>query len=92
MKQSLIKRLEHLEGRQAQAQRLEEERSGKLAAIHDAMAIGLALRVGGNAREELDAANGSLDLERRMKLTEQVAAARRIAATLTKQDQKVEPA
>ncbi len=48
------------------------------------MPICFALRLGGNAKEELDADDGSMDPMGRAKLEEQVAAARRIAATLAK--------
>ncbi len=84
MKLSLMKRLEHVEQRQVRALRLEDQRSERQAAIHDAMVIGNALRVGGNAREELEAANGSLDPSRRAELVKTVEAARSIAALLAK--------
>ena len=84
MKLSLMKRLEHVEQRQVTVLRLEDRRSEREAAIYNAMVVGNALRLGGNAKEELDADDGSMDLKGRAKLEEQVAAARRIAATLAK--------
>ena len=84
MKQSFMKRLEHVEQRQVTALRLEDQRSEREAAIYNAMVVGNALQLGGDAREELDADDGSMDPKGRAKLEEQVAAARRIAATLAK--------
>ncbi len=82
MKASIARRLQHLEERQSIGQRVEEQRSRREVILQTAIAIGFALTVGGNAREELDAADGSMDPKRREKLTEQVALARRIAETL----------
>ena len=79
MKQSILRRLERLEAWQAPIAGPEGPYSG---VVGNAITVGFALRVGGNAREELDAADASMGPERRTKLTEQVAAARRIAATL----------
>ena len=87
MRKALVRRIERLEDRQATAQQLEEQWSGWSAAIHDAMVIGLALQLGANAREELDAANGSLDPGRRAELTKRVEGARSIAAMLRKYKQ-----
>ena len=84
MKQALMKRLERLEERQIIGQRLEDRRSRREVILHTAIAICFALRLGGNAKEELDADDGSMDPKGRAKLEEQVAAARRIAATLAK--------
>ena len=84
MKQSFMKRLEHVEQRQVTALRLEDQRSERWEAIHLAMEIGLVLRRGVNAREELDAANGSLEPSRRAELEEQLAVARSIATALEK--------
>ena len=49
-----------------------------------AMYIGLALRRGGEARKELDAADASLKPERRAELTKQLEGARKIAKVLAK--------
>ena len=79
---SFMKRLEHVEARQVTALRLEDQRSERMEAIHNAMVIGKALRLGGNAREELNAADSSLKPDRRAELEEQLAAARSIASAL----------
>ena len=82
MKAALLKRIESLEERQVIGQRLEEQRSRQEVNLHTAIAICYALTVGGNAKEELDAADSSMDPKRRAKLEEHVAAARSIATTL----------
>ncbi len=89
MKQSFLRRLERVEARQGLWQRPPET----FSRLETALRIGFALRVGGNAREELDAADASMGPERREELNEQVAAARRIAATLAKYSpaKQVEP-
>ena len=82
MKQSVMKRLEHVEARQVMALRLEDQRSKWSATLHAAMLVGNALQRGVNAREELDAADASLKPDRRAELEEQLAAARSIASAL----------
>ncbi len=84
MKQGMLKRLDALEARQVTALRLEDQRSERQAAIHDAMVIGNALRLGGNAREELDVADASLNPGRRAELTKRLDLARSIASALEK--------
>ena len=82
MKAALLKRVESLEERQVIDQRLEEQRSRQEVILQTAIAICYALTVGGKAKEELDAADSSMDPKRRAKLEEHVAAARSIATTL----------
>ena len=84
MKQSFMKRLKHVEERQARGRRHEDQRSERMEAIHLAMSVGFALRLGVKAQEDLAAANGSIDPSRRARLEQQVAAAESIAAVLVK--------
>ena len=82
MKAALVKRLEHLENRQVAALRLEDQRDGRMAAIHLAQGVGFALKVGIRAQGDLEAADASIDPDRRAKLQQQVEAATSIAALL----------
>ena len=82
MKATLLKRIESLEERRASAMRIEDRRSEKEKILSTALAVAFVLRVGVNAKEELEEADGSMAPKRREKLTEQVALARRIAETL----------
>ena len=84
MKQGMFKRLDALEERQVAALRLEDRRSERLEAIHLAMSVGFALRLGVKAQEELEEENGSIDPGRRAELEKQVAAAGSIAGLLAK--------
>ncbi len=96
MKRSLIKRLERLEDRHAvvksssrpDAETLvkafKDPQRRKWAVLHTAIAIAFALRVGGNARVEHDAADASLDPGRRAELTKRLEGARSIASALAK--------
>ena len=77
------KRLRALESA-AQPQRPEEQRGGRLAKIHTAIAICFALRRGGRAKEELEAEDTSLDPGRRAELTKRLEGARSIASALAK--------
>ena len=76
----MFQRLERVEERRARWQRPVEQ----ISTLHQAIAIGFALRVGGNAKEELDKAGTSLDPERRAELTKQLEGARKIAKVLAK--------
>ena len=85
MKKELLRRVEALEEWRAPARTYYPvEGRGEVATINLAILIYAALRAGAEAREELDAANGTLDPERRAKLSKTLAAARLITATLTK--------
>ncbi len=83
MKQSWTKRLEHLEAAAAphHDQKLPEGRLGK---IMTAQMLGFALRLGGEAKEELAEAGASHGTTRRAELEEQLAVARSIATALEK--------
>ncbi len=81
----MLRRLEALEECRAPAHtNYPVEGRGRVATLNRAILIGAALREGAEAREELDAANGTLDPARRVKLSKTLAAARLITATLTK--------
>ncbi len=85
MKKEVLRRLEALEECRAPTHtNYPVEGRGRVATLNRAILIGFALRLGAEAREELDAANGTLDPERRAKLSKTLAAARLITATLTK--------
>ena len=58
--------------------------AGKLGRILNAQRLGFALRLGGNAREELDVADASLNPGRRAELTKRLDLARSIASALEK--------
>jgi hypothetical protein len=55
---------------------------GRLGKIVTAQMLAFALRLGGNAKEELAEAGASLDAERHSTLTERLEGARRVAAAL----------
>ena len=78
MKQSWIKRLDHLEGRQA----LSRGPGETLSPMELARRVAFVVALGGVAKEELDAADGSLDPARRADLTKQLETARRVASLL----------
>ena len=80
MKKNVLRRLEALEEWRAPG-RTNYPAENRLSA---AILIGFALRLGAEAREELDAANGTLDPKRRAKLSKTLEVARSITATLTK--------
>ncbi len=83
MKKEVLRRLKALEECRAPAHtNYPVEGRGRVATLNRAILIGAALREGAEAREELDA--GTLDPERRAKLSKTLAAARLITATLTK--------
>ncbi len=85
MKKEVLRRLEALEEWRAPARtNYPVEGRGRVATVNLAILIGAALREGADAKEELDAANGTLDPERRAKLSKTLAAARLITVTLTK--------
>ena len=84
MKMALERRVTALEEWQARWKRPVES----MPTFEAARRILATMREGANAKEELAAANGSLDPARRAKLTNRVEVARSIAATLAKQ---VEP-
>ena len=85
MKREVLRRLEALEEWRTPAHtNYPVEGRGAAATLNRAILIALALRKGAEAREELDAANGTLDPERRAKLNKTLEAARRIGATLRK--------
>ncbi len=85
MKQALVRRLERLEELRAPAHtNYPVEGWGRLGKINAAILICAALREGGEAKKELDAANGSLNPERRAELSKTLEVARAIAATLAK--------
>ena len=79
MKASIERRVQHLEERVAYKPPPEV-----FSRVEIARRTAWVLTAGGNAAEELDADDGSMDPKRREKLTEQVAAARGIAASLAK--------
>ena len=83
MKKELLRRLEALEEWRSPAH-TSYPVEGPRGKINRAILIGAALREGAEAREELEAANGTLDPERRAKLSKTLEAARAITATLTK--------
>ena len=78
MKKEFVKRLEALEEQKALAQRPVERDNPMQVAIR----VGLALREGVEANDELIEADASLDPERRAKLTETLRLARSIATAL----------
>ncbi len=85
MKKEVLRRLEALEECRAPTHtNYPVEGRGLAATLNLAILIGFALRLGAEAREELDAANGTLDPKRRAKLIKTLESARFIAATLTK--------
>ena len=86
MRQALVRRLEHLEERQAGALRLNET----LSTFEVARRVLATVREGLEAKEELAAANGSLDPERRAELTKRLKAAREIAAAFSRYSQAKE--
>ncbi len=81
MKQSWTKRLEHLEAAAAPHHH-EKPPEGRLGQILTAQKIAFALRLGGNAKEELAEAGATLKPERHAELTKTLEGARRVAAAL----------
>ncbi len=78
MKQSWIKRLDHLEGRRTVWRRPVEA----LSPMETARRVAFVVALGGEAKEELDAAGASLDPVRRAELTKTLETARSIVAAL----------
>ncbi len=83
MKKEVLRRLEALEECRAPTH-TNYPVEGPRGKINRAILIFAALREGAEAKEELDASNGTLDPERQAKLRKILEAARSIAATLTK--------
>ena len=79
-----LRALELMEHSEAQVPSLLEQFSGRLGRIYLAQHVGLALELGARAKDELDAADASLDPEGRAELSEQIEAARKIAKALEK--------
>ena len=87
MKQSWIKRLDHLEDRQTVLQRPAET----FSPMELARRVAFVVALGGVAREELDA-DASLDPARRAELTKTLETARSIASALAKCSRSAETA
>ena len=83
MKQSMIKRLERVEDRQALGQR-SGETIESMPIFEVARRILFAIAMGEDAKKKLDAADTSLSSARRAELTKTLEAARSLVATLAK--------
>ena len=88
MKQSWIKRLDHLEDRQG----VWRQPGETFSRVEIARRTAFVMALGGVAKEELDAADDSLDPARRAELTKTLETARSIASALAKCSRSAETA